>query len=96
MRDFLRWVIAHKEQTKRAARDRLRLALIKDRLDVSDGTMDALRQDVLTVLSRYMVVGDDFQEFEIHRSEESMYLVSNIQVKEVPRWAVVSSLPDPS
>lgn len=90
MRDFLRWVIAHKEQTKRAARDRLRLALIKDRLDVSDGTMDALRQDVLTVLSRYMVVGDDFQEFEIHRSEESVYLISNIQVKEVPRWAVVS------
>ncbi len=96
MRDFLRWVIAHKEQSKRAARDRLRLALIKDRLDVSDGTMDALRQDVLTVLSRYMVVGDDFQEFEIHRSEESVYLVSNIQVKEVPRWAVVSSLSDPS
>jgi len=91
MRDFLRWVIAHKEQTKRAARDRLRLALIKDRLDVSEGTMDALRQDVLTVLSRYMVVGDDFQEFEIHRSEESVYLVSNIQVKEIPRWAVVSS-----
>ncbi len=90
MRDFLRWVIAHKEQSKRAARDRLRLALIKDRLDVSDGTMDALRQDVLTVLSRYMVVGDDFQEFEIHRSEESVYLISNIQVKEVPRWAVVS------
>ena len=91
MRDFLRWVIAHKEQTKRAARDRLRLALIKDRLDVSDGTMDALRQDVLTVLSRYMVVGDDFQEFEIHRSEESVYLISNIQVKELPRWGVGSS-----
>ncbi len=91
MRDFLRWVIAHKEQSKRAARDRLRLALIKDRLDVSEGTMDALRQDVLTVLSRYMVVGDDFQEFEIHRSKESVYLISNIQVKEVPRWAVVSS-----
>lgn len=94
MRDFLRWVIAHKEQTKRAARDRLQLALIKDRLDVSEGTggtMDALRQDVLTVLSRYMVVGDDFQEFEIHRSEEAVYLISNIQVKELPRWAVVSS-----
>ncbi len=91
MRDFLRWVIDHKEQSKRAARDRLRLTLLKDRLDVSEGTMDALRQDVLTVLSRYMVVGDDFQEFEIHRSEESVYLISNIQVKELPRWAVGSS-----
>ncbi len=72
----------------------MRQALIKDRQDVADGTggtMDALRQDVLTVLSRYMVVGDDFQEFEIHRTEESVYLISNIQVKEIPRWAVVSS-----
>ena len=93
MRDFLRWVIAHKEQSKEAARDRLRMALIKDRLDVSDGTMDALRQDVLTVLSRYMVVGDDFQEFEIHHSDEdeAVYLVSNIKVKELPRWAVINN-----
>ena len=91
MRDFLRWVIAHKEQSKRAARERLRLTLLKDRLDVSEGTMEALRQDVLTVLSRYMVVGEDFQEFEIHRSDEAVYLVSNIRVKELPRWAVVSS-----
>ena len=90
MRDFLRWVIAHKEQSKRAARERLRLTLLKDRLDVSEGTMDALRQDVLTVLSRYLVVGEDFQEFEIHRSEESIYLVSNIKVKELPRWAVIT------
>ena len=91
MRDFLRWVMAHKEQSRRAARDRLRLVLIKDRMDVSDGTMDALRQEVLAVLSSYMVVGDDFQEFEIYRSKESVYLVSNIQIKEIPRWAVVTS-----
>ena len=91
MRDFLRWVMAHKEQSRRAARDRLRLVLIKDRIDVSDGTMDALRQEVLAVLSSYMVVGDDFQEFEIYRSKESVCLVSNIQIKEIPRWAVVTS-----
>ena len=38
-----------------------------------------------------VVVGEDFQEFEIQRSEESVYLISNIQVKELPRWAVVNS-----
>lgn len=90
MRDFLRWVIARREQTKETARQRLHLALMRDRLDLSPDLMYALRQDVRTVLSRYMVVGDDFQEFEIQRMDESVYLVSNIRVEELPRWAPVS------
>ena len=83
MRDFLRWVLTHKDQTKEAARDRLRLALLKDRIDLSGGSMESLRKDVLTVLSRYMVVGNDFQEFDIHRSDDAVYLVSNIKVEEL-------------
>ena len=90
MRDFLRWVLTHKDQTKEAARDRLRLALIKDRIDLSGGSMESLRKDVLTVLSRYMVVGNDFQEFDIHRSDDAVYLVSNIKVEELPRWATLN------
>ena len=86
MRDFLRWVIARREQTKDAARDRLQVALMRDRLDLSPDLMDALRQDVLTVLSRYMKVGDDFQEFGIRRLDQSVFLFSNIRVKELPRW----------
>ncbi len=90
-RDFLGWVIARREQTKEAARRRLHSALMRDRLDVSPDLMFALRQDVRSVLSRYMVVGDDFQEFEIQRMDESLYLVSNIRVEELPRWAPVGS-----
>ena len=93
MRDFLRWVLIHKDQTKQTARDRLRLALLKDRIDLSGGSMEALRKDVLTVLSRYMVVGNDFQEFDIHRSDDAVYLVSNIKVEELPRWASLSEMP---
>ena len=97
MRDFLRWVLTHKDQTKQAARDRLRLALLKDRIDLSGGSMEALRKDVLTVLSRYMVVGNDFQEFDIHRSDDAVYLVSNIRVEELPRWASLAEIPsDPA
>ena len=97
MRDFLRWVLIHKDQTKQTARDRLRLTLLKDRIDLSGGSMEALRKDVLTVLSRYMVVDNDFQEFDIHRSDDAVYLVSNIKVEELPRWASLSEMPsDPA
>jgi cell division topological specificity factor len=90
MRDFLRWVISKREHTKDAARERLQLALMRDRLDLSPDVLDALRTDLLAVMSRYMVVGEDFQEFGIRRLEESVFLISNIQVKELPRWAGVN------
>ena len=88
MRDLIRWVVTRRENTKNAARDRLRLALMRDRMDLSPETVAALKQDILAVLSQYMVVGEEFQEFGIRRLDESVFLVSNIRVEEMHRVAV--------
>ena len=88
MRDLIRWVVTRRENTKNAARDRLRLALMRDRMDLSPETVAALKQDILAVLSQYMVVGEEFQEFGIRRLDESVFLVSNIRVEELHRVAV--------
>jgi cell division topological specificity factor len=90
MRDFIRWVIARRENTKDAARQRLQVALMRDRMDLSPDIMDALKTDMLAVMSRYLSVGDDFQEFGIRRLDESVFLVSNIKVRELPRVAVMN------
>jgi cell division topological specificity factor len=60
---------------------------MRDRMDLSPDIMDALKTDILAVMSRYMTVGDEFQEFGIRRLDESVFLVSNIRVKELPRVA---------
>ncbi len=88
MRDLIRWVVTRRENTKNAARDRLRLALMRDRMDLSPETVAALKQDILAVLSQYLVVGEEFQEFGIRRLDESVFLVSNIRVEEMHRVAV--------
>jgi len=90
MRELIKWVIAKRDQTrivasKISARERLQMVLMRDRMDVSPDIMDALKNDMKDVMSRYLVVEDDFQEFAIHRSDESVFLVSNILVKELPR-----------
>ena len=54
-------------------------------LDLSPDIINALKDDMLAVMSRYLVVGDEFQEFGIRRLDESVFLVSNIRVKELPR-----------
>ncbi len=87
MRDLIRWVVTRKENTKDAARNRLQLALMRDRMDLSPDIITALKTDMLAVMSRYLVVGEDFQEFGIRRLDESVFLVSNIRVKELPRVA---------
>jgi cell division topological specificity factor len=87
MRDLIRWVVTRRENTKNAARDRLQLALMRDRMDLSPEVINALKIDLLAVMSQYLVVGDEFQEFGIRRLDESVFLVSNIRVKELPRAA---------
>ena len=87
MRDLIRWVVTRKESTKDAARNRLKLALMRDRMDLSPDIITALKTDMLAVMSQYLVVGEEFQEFGIRRLDESVFLVSNIRVKELPRVA---------
>ena len=95
MRELIKWVIAKRDQTrivasKISARERLQMVLMRDRMDVSPDIMDALKNDMKDVMSRYLVVEDDFQEFAIHRSDESVFLVSNILVKELQRNTVTT------
>ena len=85
MRDLIRWVVTRKENTKNAARDRLQMALMRDRMDLSPDIINALKIDLLAVMSQYLVVGEEFQEFGIRRLDESVFLVSSIRVKELPR-----------
>lgn len=93
MLDFLRWLINQREsnkgreRTKDTAHNRLRLVLIQDRLDLSPELMKDMKREIWEVVSRYMVVDDEFIEFEIRRLDELMVLVSNIQVKELNQLA---------
>ena len=79
-----------RERTKDTARQRLRLVLMHDRLDLAPEKMEAMKREIWEVVSTYMVVEEDFLEFEVRRLDELMVLVSNIQVKELDRLATAT------
>ncbi len=89
MRDIIRWLLSQlensdmEEATKETAVKRLQLVLIQDRLDMPADKMDAMKQEILEVVSRYLVVEDEFMEFEIRQLDELVVLVANIEVKEL-------------
>ena len=77
------------DYTKNIARDRLQSAISRDRYElVAPDVMEALRRDVLAAISRHLEVSDGFQEFEIRRLNQSLFLVSNIRIKGMSRWAI--------
>ena len=95
MLDLFRWILGHtepndgRERSKDTARQRLRVVLIQDRIDLPADRMEAMKREIWDVVSRYLVVEDDFLEFEIRRLDELVVLVSNIQVKDASELAPV-------
>lgn len=87
MRELMRWLfgLADRggESSSDVARNRLRMVLIQDRIDLSPDKMEQMKREIWEVVSRYMVVDDDFMEFEVRRLDELIMLVSNIEVKDL-------------
>ena len=89
MIDLLRWALQRQEKSKDAARKRLQLILVIDRVGLSQDRMEVMKKDFLDVVSRYLVVDEDTIEMDMQRSGNSLVLVSNIQVSDVVRAPVL-------
>ena len=89
MIDLLRWALQRQEKSKDAARKRLQLILVIDRIGLSQHRMEVMKRDFLDVVSRYLVVDEDTIEMDMQRSGNSLVLVSNIQVSDVVRAPVL-------
>lgn len=92
MRELLRWLFglsgkeldeATEKFSKDTAKQRLKLVLIQDRLDLAPEKLEEMKEEIWQVVSRYMVVDDEFMEFEVRRLDELTVLVSNIEVKDL-------------
>jgi cell division topological specificity factor len=69
------------ESSKNMAKERLRLVLVHDRLDVSEHVMNALRVDLLNVIGKYFGIDEGALEVSLSRETEGMALVANIPIR---------------
>ena len=69
--------------SKDTAKQRLKLVLIQDRLELAPEKLEEMKKEMWEVVSKYMVVDDDFMEFEVRRLDDLTVLVSNIEVKDL-------------
>ena len=69
------------------ARKRMQVVLMHDRLDLTPEVLEALKNDILDVLSRYMEIDTETIRVDLEQGKEYAALVSNVQVKRVFRRA---------
>ena len=73
--------IFKKEKSGKVAKKRLQMVLIQDRASVSPEVMEKLRDDIIKVISKYMVINQSDMENSLENVEDSVALVANIPVQ---------------
>lgn len=71
------------EQSKNAAKDRLRLVLMHDRSDIPATMMEAIRTEMVLVLSKYVEIDQEALEVALEKEAGSIGLVLNIPIRRV-------------
>ncbi len=70
--------LAGKEQSARKAKDRLKLVLIHDRTELTPAQLDALKDDLIEVISRYIPIDRDEVRITLNAEGREQRLVADI------------------
>jgi cell division topological specificity factor len=62
------------------AKERLQLVLVHDRVKISPGMLDRMKDELITVISRYVEIQADAVEVTLTQSKRQSRLVANIPV----------------
>ena len=79
MLDSLKRIFSH-ESSGKVAKKRLQMVLIQDRASVSPEVMEKLRDDIIQVISKYMIIDQTDMEISLENVDDSVALVANIPV----------------
>lgn len=72
--------------SKNIAKERLRLVLVHDRVNISPQVLEAMREDLIKVISEYMEIDERALEVSLNQDERTVALMANIPILRLKRW----------
>ncbi len=87
MLEFLTRLFSRDGGSKNVAKERLRLVLVHDRTSITPQLIEALKTDMIQVISNYMDIDETALEVSLDSSGNTVALVANIPVKGMKRAA---------
>jgi len=80
MLDFLKKMFAPEKSSSDTARDRLRLVLLSDHLALAPEVVDALRADILAVISKYVEIDSAHADLTFEHRENEVAMLASIPI----------------
>ena len=77
--------ITNRKRSAKNAKERLQLVLIHDRTDMTQAEFEALRDDILAVISRHVDVDPGAVRIDVERDGREQRLVADIPLRSVAR-----------
>jgi cell division topological specificity factor len=78
----------YRQQSKNAAKERLKLALTYDRGGLAQGAIEQLRDEIIQVIAKHLAIHEDEIEINFDRTTEEDKLIASIPLRMVPRTRV--------
>ncbi len=69
------------KKSKSVAKERLQFVLVQDRVKLTPDEMDAMRDELIGVLSKYIDVDSQKIEMDVKREDDMTALVANFPLK---------------
>ena len=79
----------NQKTSKEIAKDRLKVVLIHDRANISPEVMQALKNDIIEVISHYMDINKNEMEISLENDDNSVALLANIPVNRIKNQAKI-------
>ena len=74
-----------REKSGNVAKERLQLVLIHDRNDIAPEVMNKLRDEMISVIKKYLEIDEKGIEISFDREDRSVALVANIPLRNLQR-----------
>ena len=78
-------IIGRDRKSADQAKERLKLVLIHDRTDLSPGRLDAMKDDLIKVISRYVSIDPDAVRIEMSQEGREQRLIADIPLRTAQR-----------
>ncbi|MFB3059944.1 MAG: cell division topological specificity factor MinE [Candidatus Binatia bacterium] len=78
--EFVKRAFEKGEASRFEAHRRLQLVLLQDRSSLTAESLEALKNDLLVVMAKYVIIERDCLEIDIKQSGESLLLIANVRV----------------
>ena len=82
---FLDRILGREPKSADQAKERLKLVLVHDRTDISPGTMDALKDDLIAAISRHIEIDPAAVRIEMSQEGREQRLIADIPLRSVRR-----------